>query len=150
MALQEEQVVDIPGLNGEEIITDLLEQVAGKLRRDCNLRQSDSYVNGYSAEITVKIHCYGIDTAEVDSTLHVQKHPPAKVAGPEKTTEVESEIRVAHEPDLSAVRERSQQTAPDVEHVPEPLDGSEREIKKPARRSYGKPVANGGAGSFNE
>lgn len=153
MALQDEQVVDIPGLNGEEIITDLCDQIAGKLRKDCNLRPQDSYVNGYSAEVTVKVHCFGIDTAEVESKFHASKAPTEKIEGAHKTKIVESEIHVAHEPDLTLVRERSEQTAPNVERKHLALDAEEKQEEAPApsKRKYGSPrTAAGGAGSFDE
>lgn len=153
MPLQEEQVVAIPGLSGEEIIVDLCEQIASRLRNDCNLRPSDSYVNGYSASVTVKISCYGIDTAEVETTMQTKLTPAVKTEGEETKTEVEAEVVVAHEPDLTAVRERSEQTAPDVEQKSQPAPDA-KEGEGPARRRYGttKParVAGGGAGSFDE
>lgn len=152
MPLQEEQVVDIPGLSGEEIIVDLCEQIASKLRNDCNLRPSDSYVNGYSAVVTVKISCYGIDTAEVETTVEAKSTPAVKTEGDETKTEVETEVVVAHEPDLTAVRERSEQTAPDVEQKSQPASDT-KDGEGPARRRYGsKParVAGGGAGSFDD
>lgn len=148
--LQDEQVVDIPGLNGEEIIVDLCEQIAGKLRRDCNLRHSDNYVNGYSADVTVKIRCFGIDTAEVEMKVPVEKIPAVKTAGQPMVTEHEIEIAVAHEPDLEAVRERSEQTASNVEKKRDDDETAEKEEKTPARRRYAPRVAGGVAGGFSE
>lgn len=114
--MTDEQVLDIPGLSGEEIIVDLCEQIASKLRMDCNLRGADSYVNGYTAEVTLKIRCFGIDTAETDVTVKASTVPAQKASGAEKVTEVSTDLKVAHEADLQAVRERSGQTAPDVEN----------------------------------
>lgn len=153
MALQDEQVVDIPGLSGEEIIIDLMEQLSSRLRRDCNLRPSDSYINGYSAEVSIKLHCFGIDTADVESTVQVKNTPLVKTEGCENNVSFETEITVAHEPDLTAVRERSQQEAPDVENKPTQETASQNN-QEPHKRRYGsvKPprVAGGGAGSFDE
>lgn len=147
MALDVEQVVDIPGLSGEEIIIDLCEQVAAKLRNDCNLRGADSYVNGYSAVVTVKISCYGIDTAEVDQTLNVKSIPTDKTDGPEKKVELEDEIIVKHEDDLTAVRARSDQRPPDVESKANEEPAKPGDAKGTQRRRYGSAprVAAGGA-----
>lgn len=154
MPLDVEEVVDIPGLSGEEIIVDFCEQLAARLRRDCNLRPADSYVNGYSAEITgLKLKLYGIDTAEVEiQSLTVGKQPAQLVEGTEVVTTVETDLVVAHEPDLVAVRERSQQEAPEVESVPAvPAETAAVKTEAPQRRRYsgGKParVASGGAES---
>lgn len=150
MPLDQEEVVDIPGLNGEEIIIDLCEQIAQKLRRDCNLRSSDSYVNGYSAEVAVKIHCFGIDTAEVDSTIDAKKLPETVTDGKATETKMETEVTVAHEPDLIAVRERSEQQPPDVESKPTPAEKPAGETAAPQRRRYSgsaSRVAGGGAQS---
>ena len=53
-------------LTGEEIIIDLCEQIASKLRKDCNLREADSYQSGYSAKVTIHLEAYGMDVAPVD------------------------------------------------------------------------------------
>jgi hypothetical protein len=154
MALQEEEVVDIPGLSGEEIITDLCEQIAAQLRRDCNLRPQDSYVNGYSAEVKLKVHCYGIDAADVEMTLTAKKTPPEKTDGPEKTVEIDAEVEVAHEPNLKDVRQRSGLPEPGVEQQRDEHGAPVDQAKEaPTQRRYGTrkaPVASGGARDFDE
>ena len=147
MPLDVEEVVDIPGLNGEEIIIDLCEQIAAKLRRDCNLRSQDSYVNGYTAKVKVEIHCFGIDTADVEATIEAAKSPETKVEGKPVETTMETEIEVKHEPDLKAVRERSDLPDPDVESKPTPPEKPAGEKAAPQRRRYGSAprVAGGGA-----
>jgi hypothetical protein len=150
MPLDTEEVVDIPGLSGEEIIIDLCEQIAFKLRRDCNLRSSDSYVNGYSAEIpSIKIHCYGIDQADVELTgLTVGKKPEQLTEGVAKITDMETEVKVAHEPDLQAVRRRSDQDPPDVESKDRDKPADITKGAQPRRYGASKTrVAGGGAGS---
>jgi hypothetical protein len=47
------EAVSVPGsVSGSEVINDLLDRVAEKLSKSCNLRQSDSYA-GYTATVTV-------------------------------------------------------------------------------------------------
>lgn len=146
--LQEEEVVEISGLSGEEVIIDLCEQIAAKLRRDCNLRSSDCYVNGYSAEVTVKVHCFGIDTADVEQTITAKKEPEVKVQGKPTETTMETEINIEHEPNLKAVRDRSDLPDPDVELKPQASEKPGGEKATPQRRRYSGStprVAGGGA-----
>jgi len=154
MPLEVDEVVDIPGLTGEEIIVDLCEQIKNKLRRDCNLRPADSYINGYSAEISVKIQCYGIDTAQVETTISATKEPPSE-AGTKPVLEVTEQVIIAHEPDLEAVRDRSALEAPQLEKndTPAPSAPEGEKAQEPSRRQYGQRthrVAGGGAGSFDK
>lgn len=120
-------------LTGEEIIVDLLEQVALKLRSDCNLRDSDSYLGGYSAKISIHLEAYGLDTAKVETQLAIG-------ASREDTeSEVIHEIiDIPVETDLDAVRDRSDQEIPTLsQETSSPLT--------PQKRRYTKKIPMGGA-----
>lgn len=95
-------------LTGEEIIIDLCTQIAEKLRRDCNLRETDSYGGGYSATVTIHLEAYGLDTATVEATLstgQTQDQPDELI-----DTTVEVPVEAA----LNEVRERSEQPVPSL------------------------------------
>jgi len=93
-------------LSGEEIIVDLCEQIAAKLRADCNLRDSDAYSSGYSAKIAIHLEAYGMDTAIVEAEVTAGKVQD----DPDELLHTELEIPV--EPALNMVRERSDQPVP--------------------------------------
>ena len=138
-----ESIESVAGLSGEEIIEDVLVQIGNKLRQDCNLRSSDNYTGGYSATVTLKMNLFGLDTVEVEIPVIVKKETTVPQTDA-TAVKIEDVIEVAYEENLDAVRERSEQTAPNVEvrnDTPEPA-------KKAGGRRYGKPVASGGAGSF--
>lgn len=63
----------VEGLTGEEIIEDALDQVAAKLRGDCNLRETDAYQGGYDGWIEVHLNLHGIDLAKVETKIIVGK-----------------------------------------------------------------------------
>ncbi len=126
----------VEGLNGTEVINDLLDQVAQRLHSDCNLRDSDSYTGGYKAHVTVKLTLYGLDPVDVEKTVIVSK-PTAEAVAPENaermhTVESETEVEVPVEERLNVVRERSGQDIPTLTRTEE----GKPEIK---RRSYAKP-----------
>jgi hypothetical protein len=93
-------------LTGEEIITDLCCLLADKLRKDCNLRDADSYQGGYSAKVTVHLEAYGMDTANVDVEVAAgkPKDDPDEV--------IDTTLDVPAEAALDQVRERSDQPVP--------------------------------------
>lgn len=105
----------VEGLTGEEIINDLLDQVAEKLRGDCNLREMDAYTGGYEGTVKIHLKLHGLDTAEVKMDIPVTR--PADEEFPEVgespiDTEVDAEVEIAQEPRLNLVRERSGQDVP--------------------------------------
>lgn len=105
----------VEGLTGEEIINDLLEQIAAKLRGDCNLREMDAYTGGYEGTAKIHLKLHGLDTAEVK--LDIPLGTPDDAEYPEVgelpiETEVDAEIDVKLEPRLNLVRERSGQDVP--------------------------------------
>ena len=109
----------VPALNGEEIVLDLCAIIAEKLRSDCNLRQIDGYSGGYKASVKIHIECFGLDTATVDYPIEVDEtipDPQNVLEEPDDVIDVELEVPV--EADLSLVRERSNQIAPDFEAKP--------------------------------
>ncbi len=97
----------VEGLTGEEIIEDLLDQVATKLRGDCNLRDTDSYTGGYDGWVEVHLNLHGLDTASVKT----------KIVFGVKTEDPDAEeaivrVDIPLEPRLNLVRERSGQDVP--------------------------------------
>jgi hypothetical protein len=109
-------------LTGEEIIIDLCSQIAEKLRRDCNLRGTDSYAGGYSAKVTVHVEAYGIDTVTVEAKVNTgqQQDNPDEL--------IDATFDVPVEGALNEVRERSDQPVPSFTH----LEGGEA-IVRPRR-----------------
>ena len=63
----------------EEIINDVLEQVAEKLRGNCDLREMDAYTGGYEGTIDVHLKLHGFDLAEVNTKIAVSA--PATASG---------------------------------------------------------------------
>jgi hypothetical protein len=114
MAQQTDDYVE--PLSGEEIVIDLCDQIAAKLRSDCNLRPSDAYSSGYMAKVTIHLEAYGMDTAVVDAEVATGKQQD----NPDELLHTEYEIPV--ETALNAVRERSNQPVPimtEVDGTPE-------------------------------
>ncbi len=108
----------VEGLTGEEIIVDVLEQVAAKLRNDCNLREADAYTGGYNGWVEVHLNLRGLDMAKVDSKVIVGAPATVTFLGAgeqaveviEKT--VEAMVEIPLETKLNLVRERSGQDIP--------------------------------------
>lgn len=144
----------VVGLSGEEIIADVLDQIEKALRRDCNLRATDSYSGGYSGKIEISLNLHAVDTTFVEIKQPVSETENAKklvsekeVAGElpvefpsvgqfEVTQEVKpveaaATVQIPIEPDVNAVRERSGQGVP-MESV---NSEGEHEVK---RRKYAR------------
>lgn len=122
----------IQPLNGLEIINDLCGAIGEKLEKDCNLREIDGYSSGYKAKITIHLECYGLDMAEVNAEVVVDMvAPDAENPLQEPDTLIDTELEVAQEEDLSAVRERSNQAEPSIEITP---DGP----TQPQKRKYSR------------
>lgn len=111
------------GLNGQEIITDILDQVRTALSKDCNLRPTDSYGFGYEGTVEIKLKCRALDVAEVSVTAELRPSPALQKLAAEnpvpegeaqvgKDVEIKEKIDIALEPNLNAVRERSNQGIP--------------------------------------
>ena len=101
-----EQLEYVEPLTGEEIVVDLCSLLADKLRKDCNLRDADSYAGGYMAKVTVHLEAYGMDTATVDIEVATGRAQ----ADPDELIDTTLEVPV--EPALDQVRERSDQPVP--------------------------------------
>ena len=128
----------VEGLTGEEIIVDVLEQVAAKLRGDCNLREADSYTGGYDGWVEVHLNLRGLDTALVKTKIVMG------TAGedPDQITVV-AKIPIELEPALNVVRERSGQEIPSLGK-----DETGKIVVK--KRRYGKPQFGGATGEALE
>ena len=102
-----EQLVE--GLSGTEIINDVVEHVRRKLQTSCDLREADSYGQGFSANIEIKLKLYAMDVIPAEFSIAIQP----KVLPPETTEttivtplELQETITIEQELDLEAVRER--------------------------------------------
>lgn len=139
-------------LSGAEVISDLLAQIEEKLRVDCNLREIDGYSSGYKAKVTIHIECFGLDTATVDQEVIVDETTPDP-DNPlqEPDVNLDTELVVEQEADLSAVRERSGQQEPSfeakpvVEITPDGPVAVEPQKRKYTRRLKALAQAQGGA-----
>lgn len=101
-------VAIVVGLNGEEIIKDLVTQIQNRLRRDCNLTPSDSYSRGYSADVNLKLKLYGVNEVEVDNTFKIGNDDSSDTSA----VVIDESIKVEQETQLNEVRERSEQPEP--------------------------------------
>ena len=117
----------VQALSGGEIKRDLLAQIKKKLDGSCDLRDFDAYPRGYSATFSYHIECYGLDTAVVDAEINagMKKSDPDTVV-------VEGNHKIDHEPELDAVRERSEQSEPVLARTAE--GGVEVRQRRYARR----------------
>ena len=130
----------IPALNGSEIVEDLCGLIADRLRTDCNLREIDGYAGGYKAKVTIHLEAFGLDQAIVDQEIVVDETGPGQDAdNPVDLTapdvNLDTELEVPVEPDLSIVRERSSQITPDFEMKPS-VEITEDGPKVPEKRKY--------------
>lgn len=151
----------IPALNGEELIQDLCGAIAEKLRTDCNLRPIDGYAGGYKATAKIHIEAFGLDQAVVDYEVSLDETGPGEDAENPidltlPDTLIDTELDIPQEEDLSLVRERSQQPAPDFEAKPMeyteegPVDTGKPTPRKYTRRVRALVAAQGGAAATME
>lgn len=152
----------IPALNGEEIRNDLCALIDEKLATDCNLRKIDGYAGGYRATVKIHIEAFGLDSAVVDYEVSADETGPGQDAdnpvdlmAPD--VDLDTELDIPVETDLSLVRERSQQTAPDFEIKPAlemtedgPVDPGQPQKRKYTRRLKALAQATGSAAAFTE
>lgn len=104
----------VEGLTGEEIINDVLEQVAAKLRNNCDLRETDAYTGGYEGTVDVHLKLRGFDLAEVNTKIEVKAPAITQQSGQLTETEIEAHVDIPVEPHLNLVRERSGQDIPSL------------------------------------
>lgn len=142
----------VEGLSGSEVIDDVLAQIKRKLQSSCNLRDSDNYGQGYSAEIKISMKMYAMDATPDEFTVNVAPKglPPASTEETIVTPfDVVEDLTIPQELDLEAVRERIKEPAP----LP-PIDEAEEarmpnRLKRKYTRRTGVPsleqAASGGA-----
>jgi hypothetical protein len=122
----------IEGLSGTEIIADVLDQIKRKLMYSCDLRDSDSYGQGYSGTITINLKLYGMDATPVEIEVPIQPkvEPPVSTEQTIVTPiQVEEKVEIPQELDLEAVRERLKVSEPEPPEEP----SAEEENRMPAR-----------------
>ncbi len=131
--------VVIEGLSGTEIINDILDQIKRKLTYSCDLRDSDSYGQGYSGTIAISLKLYGMDATPVEVEVII----PPKVEPPvtNETTvvtpiQVEEKVEIPQELDLEAVRERIKVSEP----LPEPSATEENRMPERLKRKYTRRI----------
>ena len=105
----------VEGLSGTEIIDDVIAHVKRKLMTSCDLRDSDSYGQGYSGTIEIKLKLHAMDNLPAEFSIAIQPkvEPPVStettIVTPLELTET---IEIPQELDLEVVRERTKEPAP--------------------------------------
>ena len=121
----------VEGLSGTEIIDDVLAHVKRKLQTSCDLRDSDSYGQGYSGTIEIKLKLHAMDNLPAEFSIAIQPkvEPPVStettIVTPLELTET---IEIPQELDLEVVRERIKEPAP----LP-PTEEEQQENRMPTR-----------------
>ena len=124
------EIQSIEALSGSEIIEDVLNQIRIKMLTSCDLRDTDSYGQGYSGEIKISLKLYSMDVlpAEFFVPIAAKTEPPASteqvIVNP---VEIEETVQIEQELDLEAVRDRMKETP-----EPAPVDEAE-ESRMPQR-----------------
>lgn len=148
----------VVGLNGREIINDILEQIKKALQSDCNLRETDSYSQGYSGKFSIELKLVAVDTTVTAVSTELKATPALEKAAEEaakkaaedsdptkvveqftKVITASSQTEIPQELDLNTVRERSSQPLP----LSSIADPQRETAPAPEKRTYG--VATGGA-----
>jgi hypothetical protein len=127
----------IEGLSGTEIINDVLDQIKRKLMYSCDLRDSDSYGQGYSGSITISLKLYGMDATPVDVVVPIQAKAEPPVSTEQTVVipiQVEEKVEIPQEEDLEAVRERLKISEP--EPMQEPSAEGEARMPERLKRKY--------------
>ena len=130
----------VEALSGSEIIEDVLNQIKLKLLTSCDLRDSDSYGQGYSGEIKISLKLYGMDATPAEFVVPFVPKAEIPVSTEEVTVnpvQIEEKIEIAQEVDLEVVRGRAKEPAP------EPIVDEAEESRMPARlkRKYSRRAA---------
>lgn len=138
----------IEAISGTEIINDLLDQIKRKLQSSCDLRDMDSYGQGYSATVKIDLKLYGMDTTTFEGTIDIipKAEPPAESTPVElgMTVDVEQEL------DLEALRERSNAPLPEPPQAEEESRMPARLRRKYTRRTGVETTPSGGAVDFED
>jgi hypothetical protein len=132
-----EQVIEpltgLEALSGEDIVSDLVTQVAAGLSANCYLRGLDSYAS-YSAIIQISLQLKDLDVIQVDQNLAIGVHDPGRPSRPIKVKIAETTVEI--------VRERSGLLPPSLERM---IDGNIPPATSQKKRFYA-PRAKGSAG----
>lgn len=121
----------VEGLSGSEIVDDVLAQIKRKLLTSCNLRDSDSYGQGYSAEIKISMKMYGMDATPDEFAINIAPKALPPVSTDELVVtpfDVTEDLTIPQELDLEVVRERLREPAP----LP-PTEEQQQENRMPNR-----------------
>lgn len=144
----------LQGLNGVEIVDDILAQLKKRLLGDCFLRPSDSYSRGYSAKISYHVECYGLDQATVDAELTI-----GTVLDESDAEITDDVLEIEKEEDLGEVRDRIEAAKNEDGEgelgegdAPEPTNAEAVRLKRKYTRKVQLTAAgvNGGAEAFKE
>jgi hypothetical protein len=127
--------VMIEGLSGTEIISDVLDQIKRRLQSSCDLRDSDSYGQGFSGTITISLKLHAMDNTPVDLTINLvpKAEPPVSTETVIVTPlEISETIEIPQELDLEAVRERAKEPEP----LPPASEEEENRMPNRLKRKY--------------
>jgi hypothetical protein len=123
------------GLSGTEVIDDILAQIRRKLITSCDLRDADSYGQGYSGTIEIKLKLHAMDNIPAEFSVNI----PAKAEPPVTTEtvvvtplEITETIEIPQELDLEIVRERIKEPEP----LPPPDEAEEARMPTRLKRKY--------------
>jgi len=127
--------VNVEGLSGTEVIEYVLNQIRRKLKYSCNLREADSYGQGFSGTVTINLKMYAMDVTEETFTVNIQ--PKGEIPTSTETVtvtpfDVDEKLEIPQELDLEAVRERSKIPEP----LPEPSEAGESRMPERLKRRY--------------
>ncbi len=103
------EVQSVEALSGAEIVTDILNQIKIKLMSSCDLRDSDSYGQGYSGEIKISLKLYSMDVLPAEFTVQITPKADPPVSTEEvivSPLQIEETLEIPQEEDLEIVRER--------------------------------------------
>jgi hypothetical protein len=127
----------VEGLSGTEIIEDILGQIRRKLKYSCDLRDSDSYGQGYSGTVEIHLKLHAMDNTPVDLTVNLPPKGEPPVSTETVTVnplEITEKVEIPQELDLDAVRERIKVSEP--EPPPEPNEAEENRMPTRLKRKY--------------
>lgn len=147
----------LQGLNGNEIVADILAQLKKRLEGDCNLRSNDSYSRGYSAKITYSVLCFGLDQQNVSGEFASGNDlDEAADEGADGELEIEQDENVEKVRDrIEKAKREGEESSPDVDDddAPEPSNATDVRAKRKYTRKVQQlvsPGVIGGAEDFKE
>jgi len=140
------------GLEGPEIIEDLVAQFRKALQNDGIFRPQDSYSRGYSAKISYHVDCYGLDKESAEREILIgmpQDDPDAETA--------DDIMDILQEENISKVRDRIEDakqgesdSSEESEQIEVPTSEGTRQKRKYTRKlKLASPGIIGGAEDFH-